>query len=368
MRSKSGRGQGTDCESMSAGNLIVTDPLRAVSGAATLTINRSSRYGIRETDKNMKMVEIKNLTKRFGPLVAVNDISFSVKRGEVLGFLGPNGAGKSTTMKMITGFLAADGGSVKIGGHDIGQHPVRAKRLLGYLPEGAPAYPDMTPFAFLSFIAQMRGFAGAERTRCIDTVVEKVNLQDVLFKPIETLSKGFKRRVGLAQAILHDPDILILDEPTDGLDPNQKHEVRTLIQEMAQQKAIILSTHILEEVDAVCSRAVIIAGGKIVADDSPANLEARSPIHNSVTLCLNSDDQTLGDALRQLPGVETVELLDRQDNAMTFRILAEHGQTVLPGVTEFTRERNLPVAELHVHKGRMDDVFRTLTMEHQERT
>jgi ABC-2 type transport system ATP-binding protein len=271
-------------------------------------------------------------------------------------------------MKMITGFLAADSGSVSTGGHDIDQQPVQAKQLLGYLPEGAPAYPDMTPYAFLSFIAEMRGFSSGERSRHIEAVVEKVNLQDVLFKPIETLSKGFKRRVGLAQAILHDPDILILDEPTDGLDPNQKHEVRTLIREMAQQKAIILSTHILEEVDAVCSRAVIIAGGNIVADDSPSNLEAQSPNHNSVTLCLNNSDQTIHPALKQLPGVENVELLAQQENTTTYRILAKPGQTVVSGVTEFARERNLPVAELHVHKGRMDDVFRTLTMEHQERT
>src|SRR6185312_14979988 len=213
-----------------------------------------------------EMIEVRHLTKSFGPVTAVDDVSFDLGRGEVLGFLGPNGAGKSTTMKMITGFLAPTSGTAVICGHDIVAAPIRAKQHIGYLPEGAPAYPDMTPAGFLDFIAQIRGFSGTEAKKRIDLAVERTQLGSVLDQPIETLSKGFKRRVGLAQALLHDPDVLILDEPTDGLDPNQKHEVRRLIAAMAPEKAIVISTHILEEVDAVCSRAIVIAAGKVLAD------------------------------------------------------------------------------------------------------
>lgn len=223
-----------------------------------------------------KLVEIKNLHKKFDAKVAVDDISFTVSRGEVLGFLGPNGAGKSTTMKMITGFLAPDAGTVVIAGHDLEKDPVQVKRHIGYLPEGAPLYSEMTPATFLEFIGEVRGFRGEELNRRIRETVAKINLQQVLEQTIATLSKGFKRRVGIAQAILHDPDVLVLDEPTDGLDPNQKFEVRNLIRNMAKEKAIVLSTHILEEVDAVCTRAMIIAAGKLVADGTPAELATRA--------------------------------------------------------------------------------------------
>jgi len=223
------------------------------------------------------MIEIRGLTKRFGAFTAVDNVSFSVEKGEVLGFLGPNGAGKSTTMKMLTGFLGATAGEAKVAGHDVATEPLAVKERLGYLPEGAPAYPDMTPERFLRFIAEIRGFSGAERARRVAEVVGKVQLEDVLHQPIDTLSKGFKRRVALAQAILHDPDVLVLDEPTDGLDPNQKHEVRQLIRAMAADKAIVLSTHILEEVEAVCSRVIIIAAGRIVFDGTPSELDARAP-------------------------------------------------------------------------------------------
>ncbi len=215
------------------------------------------------------LVEISNLVRRFGPIVAVDDISFSVKKGEVLGFLGPNGAGKSTTMKVVTGFLAPTSGAVSVCGHDVGADPIAAKSVIGYLPEGAPAYPDMTPRQFLDFIATVRGLSGARRRERLDEMIEAVHLAPVLDQPIETLSKGFKRRVGLAQAILHDPPVLILDEPTDGLDPNQKFEVRSLIKKMAKEKAIVISTHILEEVEAVCTRAIIINRGRLVAEGRP---------------------------------------------------------------------------------------------------
>ena len=217
------------------------------------------------------MIEIQDLRKEFGSITAVDGISFSVSRGEVLGFLGPNGAGKSTTMKMLTGFLNPTSGTAKVGGHDITVAPLEAKRLLGYLPEGAPLYPDMTPEGFLNFIAEIRGFSGAQAKQRIAEVVQKVSIQNVLRQPIETLSKGFKRRVGLAQAILHDPQYLVLDEPTDGLDPNQKHEVRELIRKMASDKVIVLSTHILEEVEAVCTRVIVIAGGRMRYDGSAAD-------------------------------------------------------------------------------------------------
>lgn len=224
------------------------------------------------------MIEIQNLTKEFGPLRAVDGISFRVQRGEVLGFLGPNGAGKSTTMKMLTGFLAPTSGRASIAGHDVEKEPLAAKRKLGYLPEGAPAYGDMTPAAFLDFVASVRGLSGARKQQRIDEVVRLVHLEGVLYQSIDTLSKGFKRRVGIAQAILHDPDVLVLDEPTDGLDPNQKHEVRALIRAMAPNKAIVLSTHILEEVEAVCTRAIIIARGKLLFDGTPQELLARGPL------------------------------------------------------------------------------------------
>ena len=224
------------------------------------------------------MLEIQNLSKHFGPLKAVDGISLQVRRGEVLGFLGPNGAGKSTTMKMATGFLTPTGGTARICGHDIQTDAIAAKRAFGYLPEGAPAYPDMTPASFLEFIAGIRGLAGERKSARIAEVVKLVHIEGVLHQRIETLSKGFKRRVGLAQAILHDPEVLILDEPTDGLDPNQKHEVRALIQNMARSKAIVLSTHILEEVEAVCTRAIIIAKGRILFDGTPSDLAAQGPL------------------------------------------------------------------------------------------
>ena len=223
------------------------------------------------------MVEVKNLHKSFGDFVAVSDISFSLQRGEVLGFLGPNGAGKSTAMKMITGFLAPTGGRVHVCGNDVLEQPLKVKSAIGYLPEGAPAYGDMTPQSFLDFIAEVRGFKGNDKQQRVEDAVNKTHLKGVLHQPIETLSKGFKRRVGLAQAILHDPDVLILDEPTDGLDPNQKHEVRELLKAMAKDKVIIISTHILEEVEAVCSRAIIISQGKLLFDGTPDEFKQVSP-------------------------------------------------------------------------------------------
>lgn len=229
-----------------------------------------------ESEKKQAEVIVKSLDKRFGPIHAVRDISFSVKKGEVLGFLGPNGAGKSTTMKMITGFLEPTAGTVSVCGYDILEDPIRVKEKIGYLPEGAPLYSEMTVKSFLEFIADVRGYKGERKAQRVEELIQKINLTSVRHQTIETLSKGFKRRVGVAHALFHDPEVLIMDEPTDGLDPNQKFEVRKLIQEMAQEKVIIISTHILEEVDAVCTRAIIIASGKLLFDGTPAELQARS--------------------------------------------------------------------------------------------
>jgi ABC-2 type transport system ATP-binding protein len=223
------------------------------------------------------LIEIDGLTKCFGSFTAVDNVAFSVRRGEVLGFLGPNGAGKSTTMRMLAGFMTPTAGTARIQGHDVQTDSVAARRVLGFLPEGAPTYPEMSVEGFLRFCARVRGFSGSELADKVDHALGLTTLRGVRLQPVETLSKGFKRRVGLAQALLHDPPVLVLDEPTDGLDPNQKHEVRGLIAQMAPHKAIVISTHILEEVDAVCSRAIVIAGGRIVADATPADLQQQHP-------------------------------------------------------------------------------------------
>ena len=223
------------------------------------------------------LIEIAGLTKRFGQFTAVDDVSFSVARGEVLGFLGPNGAGKSTTMRMLAGFVTPSAGTARICGHDVQEDSLAARKTLGFLPEGAPTYPEMTVLAFLRFVARIRGYRGSEVADRVEAAIALTTLAGVRQQPVETLSKGFKRRVGLAQALLHDPPVLVLDEPTDGLDPNQKHEVRALIARMAPDKAIVISTHILEEVDAVCTRAIVIAQGRVVADGTPAELEKLNP-------------------------------------------------------------------------------------------
>ena len=320
------------------------------------------------------LVQIENLVKHFGPIRAVDDISFAVGRGEVLGFLGPNGAGKSTTMKVVTGFLSADSGRVTVGGEDIAANPIAAKRRIGYLPEGAPLYSDMTTRAFLEFAAGIRGFRGEEKRRRVDETVARVALESVLEQPIETLSKGFKRRVGLAQSILHDPEVLILDEPTDGLDPNQKHEVRSLIREMAPRKAIILSTHLLEEVDAVCSRAVIISAGRLVSDGTPGELHARADDHNAVTLTLRGvEAESARVALAAVEGVQAVEEVSgggegEDDPRVRLRVRPENGRAVAVEVSRVARENGWPVEELMVDRGRLEEVFRAITAPDRTRT
>ncbi|OHC73821.1 MAG: ABC transporter ATP-binding protein [Rhodospirillales bacterium RIFCSPLOWO2_12_FULL_58_28] len=308
------------------------------------------------------MIALKSLTKRFGTLLAVDDVSMSVARGEVLGFLGPNGAGKSTTMKMITGFLPPTSGTAVVAGFDVIENPLEVKRRIGYLPEGAPTYGDMTPAAFLSFISEIRGFSGAESRRRIAEAVDKVELQDVLNQQIDTLSKGFKRRVGLAQAILHDPEVLIMDEPTDGLDPNQKHHVRALIRNMAADKAIIISTHILEEVEAVCTRAVIIAKGRLLADGTPEELLAKAPNHNAVVIRVAADKaKKVCAEIGKLPAAGRVETLDDIDGAAGLRIFARDGGNIAVEIGAMVRDKGLELQEMSIERGSLDEVFREIT-------
>jgi ABC-2 type transport system ATP-binding protein len=306
------------------------------------------------------MLEIRHLVKYFSAIKAVDDVSFTVPPGEVLGFLGPNGAGKSTTMKMITGFLAPTAGTAVVCGHDILTEPIAAKKCIGYLPEGAPAYPDMTPADFLDFIAHIRGFSGEEAKRRIRRVVDMIRITEVLHQPIETLSKGFKRRVGVAQALLHDPSVVILDEPTDGLDPNQKYEMRKIITAMRAEKAIVISTHLLEEVEAVCSRAIIIAHGRILADGTPAQLSERSRYHNAVRLAVTSADARTRAELTQLPGVAGVEPVADADGG-ALMVFPRDGRSIVASVADLARARGWEVTELRVERGRLDDVFRDIT-------
>ena len=302
------------------------------------------------------MIEIDHLTKRFGPITAVDDVSFFVAQGEVVGFLGPNGAGKSTTMKMATGFLRPTSGTSRICDFDVLEDPIEVKQRIGYLPEGAPMWPDMTTAAFLRFIARVRGFDGAEVDEKIAQAIDKTQLASVLEQPIDTLSKGYKRRVGLAQALLHDPEVLILDEPTDGLDPNQKHEVRELIHGMSDDKAIVVSTHILEEVEAVCSRAVIIAKGRIVADDTPEELLKKAPDHNAVII--RAAD--LAAVRAALSGVDGVDGIEDHDQAR-ISVRPSSDAPVVDAVSAALREKGVAVDEIHVERGRLDDVFRQIT-------
>ena len=302
------------------------------------------------------MIEAKSLCKSYGHFKAVDDLSFQVESGQVLGFLGPNGAGKSTTMKMLTGFLAPTSGTALINGVDVVESSVAARKNIGYLPEGAPSYGEMTVKQFLTFVARARLIDKSDVPASVDNATIKLNLSAVKHQAIETLSKGFKRRVGLAQAIIHDPQILILDEPTDGLDPNQKREVRGLIRAMAEDKIIIISTHILEEVAAVCNRVMIIAQGRLLADDSPQGLIARSRYHNAVSLVVEAPEK-VASALGVLPQVGKVEI---REGELTLFPTAETG--LLEAVTAAISENQWRVSALRLEAGRLDEVFRNITL------
>lgn len=303
------------------------------------------------------MLQVQALTKTFGSYPAVRGVSFSVERGEVLGFLGPNGAGKTTTMRMITGFLPPTSGTALVNGHDILEDPIAAKKEFGYLPENAPVYSDMNVWDYLGFMAEIRGYSGAERRRRVETVLETCRLETVRRQNIGTLSKGYKQRVCFAQALIHDPNVLIMDEPTDGLDPNQKHVVRTMIREMASRKVIVLSTHILEEVEAVCTRAIIISQGVIVANGSPAELKSRSRQHGAVEIALAKSAPDAEAKLRALPSAASVETLGEA----RFVVYPKDKGTLLPEVVTAARQHGWALASLATLEGRLDEVFRSLT-------
>jgi ABC-2 type transport system ATP-binding protein len=309
------------------------------------------------------MIKVQNLVKIFGTKHAVDGLSFSVDRGEVLGFLGPNGAGKSTTMRMITGFIPPSSGVITVGGFDVVEQAIPARRLIGYLPENAPAYTDMTVNGFLNFAAEIRGLRGDAKRRAVHRVVEMCFLEAVLHQSVETLSKGYRHRTCFAQSIIHDPDVLVLDEPTDGLDPNQKHEVRGLIRKMGEKKAIIFSTHILEEVDSVCSRAIIIDRGRIVANGTPAQLRQKSDWAGAVTLRVSGiNGATLNQKLAQLPAVKRSSVLREDAAGVTVRVFPKSNVNGALASSIADAAQGWRIEELHTEEGRLDDVFRSITM------
>lgn len=310
------------------------------------------------------MIEVKNLTKYFEQTLAVDDITFSVKKGEVLGFLGPNGAGKSTTMRMITGFLPPSSGTAVIGGDDILSSPIEARRKIGYLPENAPSYKDMTVTGFLDFIAKIRGFTGKAKVMQRDKTIERCFLSEVRFQTIDTLSKGYKQRVCFAQCLLHDPEYLIMDEPTDGLDPNQKHEVRAMIREMTKEKTIMISTHNLEEVDAICSRVIIISEGKLLVDDTPEGLKAQSSAHGAIRFTIKDTEKE--SVLRDVKGISTVgsaEVIKETGSEILVRAYPNDPATSpAEDIIRFFKSKEHPVETLFVEEGRLEDVFRSITL------
>jgi ABC-2 type transport system ATP-binding protein len=320
------------------------------------------------------VIQVENLKKVFGPKVAVDGVSFAVEKGEVLGFLGPNGAGKSTTMRMITGFIPPSEGSVSIGGFDVSENPIAAKRLFGYLPENAPSYTDMTVRGFLNFAAELRGFAGKAKKAAIERVAEMCFLESVLEQSIETLSKGYKHRVCFAQAIIHDPEVLIMDEPTEGLDPNQKHEMRTLIRRMGEAKAIIFSTHILEEVEAACSRAIIIDRGKIVANGTPRELKERSQTAGTVTLSLghaygafDGSSVSITSKIDSLSHVKKTMVI--VESPLTIRVFPKANgaaDDLAAALGQLVLDQRWPIRELRREEGRLDEVFRSITLSDRE--
>jgi ABC-2 type transport system ATP-binding protein len=310
------------------------------------------------------MIKAEQLTKAFGPKLAVNGVSFSVERGEVLGFLGPNGAGKSTTMRMITGFIPPSDGKISVGGHDLATDPIPARRLIGYLPENAPVYVDMTVRSFLLFCAELSGLAGDARKKSVNRVVEMCHLEPVLHQSVDTLSKGYRHRTCFAQAIIHDPEVLVLDEPTDGLDPNQKHEIRALIRRMGERKAIIFSTHILEEVEAVCSRAIIIDRGRIVANGTPSELKGKSEFGGAVLVAVRgATSADLAHHLACIPHARKAAIVKEENGEVWARVYPDapnrNGELVR---NVLAAANGWEVAELRTEEGRLDDVFRNITL------
>ena len=313
----------------------------------------------------MGLVDAQDLYKRFGSLTAVDGISFKVERGEVVGFLGPNGAGKSTAMRIISGFLEPTSGQAWIDGHNSHTDAIAARRKLGYLPEGAPAYADMSVGAYLNFVAAMHGMSKRQAHDRLAELVEQVHLIDVWNQRIDSLSKGFKRRVGIAQALVHDPDVLILDEPTDGLDPNQKYEMRSLIRAIAPHKAIIISTHILEEVEAVCGRVIIIARGRILADATPAALLARAPEAGSLAVTIaTGEPQRAIEAISKEPNVARVAVAERVNGVTHLVVQPAQGRPSATEIADALGRADIAADEIYLKRPTLDDVFRQITTEH----
>ena len=313
------------------------------------------------------MITLENVTRKFGSFIAVDNLSMTVSKGEVLGFLGPNGAGKTTTMRMISGFLMPSSGKITVCGHDVVENPVEVKRHIGYMPEVASSYNDMTVLSFLTFIAQARGLSGSAAEKAVARIADTVSLNSVLYQPVETLSKGYKRRVGLAQALIHNPDILILDEPTEGLDPNQKQEIRTLIHQLHPEKVIIISTHVLEEVEAMCSRAVIINKGKIVLDDTPRALMSMSQTHQTLFFLLPDYQKERAETIfTEMSQVTLANVRKETENAFLFTLLPTQKESVTADVVEALRRQNVKILDMYVEKGRLEEVFHAFTSENRE--
>jgi ABC-2 type transport system ATP-binding protein len=311
------------------------------------------------------MIKVENLEKHFGTKRAVAGVTFTVERGEILGFLGPNGAGKSTTMRMITGFIPPTAGKVSVGGFDMVENPIPAKKLIGYLPENAPSYADMTVYGFLAFCAELRGLHGDAKKKAVHRAIEMCFLEPVMHQSTDTLSKGYRHRTCLAQSILHDPEVLVLDEPTDGLDPNQKHEARQLIRRMGEKKAIIFSTHILEEVEAVCSRAIIIDRGRIVANGTPAELKQRSDVAGAITIRVAGvAADRVKEKLALVPGAKRAAIVKEEGGVVVARAYPEAHSVngaLARGVAEAAQKEGWKLDELHTEEGRLDEVFRSIT-------
>ena len=309
------------------------------------------------------MIRVQALSKNFNNFQAVDQVSFEVQRGEVLGFLGPNGAGKSTTMKMLTCFIPPSSGTADICGFSILDNPLQVRAQIGYLPESAPSYDEMLVGEFLSFVGEIRGYSGKELQRRVSVVIEMTALGDVKDQMIETLSKGFRQRTSLAQALIHDPPVLILDEPTDGLDPNQKHEVRSLIKDMSEERTILISTHILEEVESVCTRAMIISAGKVVGYGTPDELMSQSLYRNSVTVSVNAADPTqLLKDFNELDFIYSVERVpDKRDGVITMRLYPQKKESIALPLEKYIFAQNIPIENFNVNRGRLDEVFRDLT-------
>ena len=309
------------------------------------------------------MIEVIEISRNFGRFQAVSNVSFQVQKSEVLGFLGPNGAGKSTTMKMLTGYLQPSSGDALICGHSVTKQSLKARAKIGYLPESAPSYGEMQVEEFLRFAGKVRGLTGEKLNSQIEKVLEDTSLQTVRKQLIETLSKGYRQRTCLAQSLLHDPPVLLLDEPTDGLDPNQKYEVRKLISQLKEDRTILVSTHILEEVEAICTRAIILSEGKIVGDGTPEELLSKSVYHNAINLKISvKPDQNVQQILLGIPSVERVEIQSSNYQTLSFVVLAKQGQPILEEVKERLDQQNVKIVEMYVEKGRLDEVFRQMTI------